>query len=92
MDDDLYVVESLGSGRMICISTLSKRLIAEAGAEHLGTSGYFIYEVDERPIIGGLTILAKATCFDSALRLAELWRERAPVQKKCRTPTSLAHA
>ena len=77
MLSDLYLVDKLDDCRSICISELSSDDVVGSDAECLGGRGYFIYEVDSRPVIGGLFVLAKAVSFEAALRLAEMWRARA---------------
>jgi hypothetical protein len=82
MTDDLFVVAQLDEYRSICISTLARSTVHDANAVHLGGDrGYFIYEMDERPILGGIHILAKAVSFESALRLIELWKAQAMPRK-----------
>lgn len=72
--DDLYVVDRIDEFRSICISTLAKTTIHNAEVSNLGDdNGYFIYEVDERPILGGIIVLAKAASEEAAQRLAEMW-------------------
>lgn len=74
MDDDLFVVDKIDENRSICISTLAKNTIINSDAHHLGGGGgYYIYEVDERPVFGGIIVLAKAASSEAALRLAEMW-------------------
>ena len=72
--DDLYVVDKIDEFRSICISTLAKTTIHNAEVSNLGDdNGYFIYEVDERPVFGGIIVLAKAASEDAAHKLAEMW-------------------
>ena len=76
MDDELYIVSTIGDQRKLCISPLSKRALDDAEVRNLGgDKGYFVYELDERPFLGGVSILAKAASFDAALRLAELFMQ-----------------
>ena len=84
MSDDLFVVEQLDEYRSICVSTLARATVDDANAVHLGGDrGYFVYEMDDRPDVGGLHILAKAASMEAAFRLIELWRVgRAPVKAK----------
>ena len=75
MDDDLYVVSRIDEHRSICISTLPKGFIEE-DVSHLGAhSGFYIYEMDDRPMVGGIIVLAKAASSEAALRLAQVWRD-----------------
>jgi hypothetical protein len=80
MDDDLVAVERIDNYRSICISTLARSTVQELEAEHLGGDcGLFIYEVDESPRGGGISILAKAASWEAAHRLIDIWRSRARV-------------
>ena len=57
-------------------SLIQGLLTADPNAEvsNLGDdNGYFIYEVDERPVFGGIIVLAKAASEDAAHKLAEMW-------------------
>ena len=73
MDDDLFVEARLDADRSICISTLSPNLLSGEDATELGGgAGYYIYEVDQRPLLGGIKVLAKAASSEAALRLAEV--------------------
>lgn len=78
MDDDLFLIERLGNGRSLCLSTLARSTVAESDAAHLGGDrGYFIYEVDERKQ-NGVVVLAKAVSLEAAYRLIDIWRARQP--------------
>lgn len=74
MDEDLFIESRIDEYRSICISTLARSELEDSDVSHLGnSSGYFIYEVDERPLIGGIIVLAKAASSEAALRLAQTW-------------------
>lgn len=76
MDDDLFLVERLGNGKAICLSTLARSTVNESDAAHLGGDrGYFIYEVDEAKC-DGVIVLAKAASLEAAYRLIDIWRAR----------------
>ncbi|QCG93978.1 hypothetical protein E6C67_08500 [Azospirillum sp. TSA2s] len=55
-------------GRIICIGSLSRQTIVDAGAEHMGPEGYFIFTHDK----GGIDVLAKAASIEAAFRLADI--------------------
>lgn len=75
MDDDLFVAGRIDSHRKLCISPLSTKAVAEAEVDNLGGKrGYYIYEVDERPVGGGIRVLAKAASIEAAYRLIDIWR------------------
>lgn len=77
MSDDLFVAEQLDEYRSLCISTLARSTVEDAEVVNLGGDrGYFIYEIDTRPVVGGIHILAKAASLEGAFRLIELWREK----------------
>ena len=74
MDEDLFIESKIDEYRSICISTLARSELADSDVSHLGnSSGYFIYEIDERPTVGGIIVLAKAASSEAALRLAQAW-------------------
>lgn len=74
MDDDFLACERIDEFRSICVSALSRKTVKELEVEGFGQNGFFIYEMDERPIFGGLNILAKVVSLDAAYRFIELWR------------------
>jgi len=76
MDDDLFLVERIGEGKALCLSTLARSTVNESEAAHLGGDrGYFIYEVDETKQ-DGVVVLAKAASLEAAYRLIDIWRKR----------------
>jgi hypothetical protein len=75
MDDDLLAVERIDQYTSLCISTLSRKTIAEADIGNLGSErGFFVYEVSERPVSGGIHVLAKAASLEAAYRLLDIIR------------------
>jgi hypothetical protein len=74
MDDELCVVERIDQNRSLCISPLSRKMVQESDAGHLGDKGFFVYELDERPLMGGVQILAKVVSLEAALRLIDILR------------------
>jgi hypothetical protein len=75
--DDLFVVERIGNSRWLCLSSLARQTVDEAGASHLGGDcGFFIYEVNEADKSGGIQVLAKAVSLEAAFRLIDLWKAR----------------
>jgi len=70
------VVERIGNGRSICISSLSRETVAEAEADHLGGNrGLFIYEMD-KGLPGGIQVLAKVVSLEAAFALIDIWRAK----------------
>ena len=73
MDEDLFLAQRIDNYRMLCVSSLARKTVYDADVEHLGAdTGYFVYEVDDRPDVGGLHILAKVASVDAASRLIEI--------------------
>ena len=70
---DILASAEIGAGRSLHIATLSRKTIIDAGAEHLGFSGYFVFEASEQPGKRGIDILGKACSFEAALRLIDIW-------------------
>lgn len=75
MDDELLFEVKLDQHRSLCLSSLARTTVTEAGATHLGGDhGYFIYEVNDNPLSCGISILAKVASLEAAFRLVDLWR------------------
>jgi hypothetical protein len=96
MDDDFLVCERIDSYRSLCISTLSRKTLDEAEASHLGDgTGFYIFEVDNRPEVSGINVLARVASFESALRIISIWQEAVQQPAKPRAanirPTSGSH-
>src|SRR5689334_17847738 len=72
--DEILASANLGNGSSIHIATLSRQTIVDAGAEHLGFSGYFLFEARDLPGAKGICVLGKATSLEAAFRLIDLWR------------------
>jgi hypothetical protein len=75
--DDILASANLGNGRSIHVATLARQTIVDAGADHLGFSGYFLFEADDTVEKKGIQVLGKASSFEAALRLIDLWNFRA---------------
>jgi hypothetical protein len=71
--DDYIASADLGSGKTIHIATLARQTVINAGAEHMGFGGYFVFEVDDAAPSRPLNILAKVASLESAFRMADLW-------------------
>jgi hypothetical protein len=72
--DDILASAPLGNGRSVHIATLARETIIHSGAEHLGFSGYFVFEANDLPGETGINVLGKACSFEAAIRLAEIWQ------------------
>ena len=74
--DQILATANLGNGSSIHIATLSRQTIVAAGAEHLGFSGYFLFEANDTPMAKGILVLGKATSLEAAFRLIDVWNLR----------------
>ena len=66
--DDFLSYRRIDAERFLYISTLSKSAVSENSLNHLGDSGFFLYESSPH----GIEVLAKVASFEAALRLMEL--------------------
>jgi len=80
----------IGKGKAIHVGSLSKSTIEEAAAQHLGCEGYFVFETDDNALSRGIEVLGKTTCFDSALRLADLIVAAQTRQRRRRAANTLS--
>lgn len=74
MDDVLSTIQ-LDDGGRLYIAPLSRKTIKESDAEHMGYEGYFLFETNDLSPGKAITILAKASSFEGALRLASIWSQ-----------------
>jgi hypothetical protein len=77
--DEILATANLGNGRSIHVATLARQTIVEAGADHLGFNGYFVFEADDSPMTKGISVLGKASSLEAAFRLIDLWGLRSQV-------------
>ena len=75
--DEILATAKIDNGHCVHIATLSRETIVNSGAEHLGFTGYFVFEADDTPQGKGITVLGKAASLEAAFRLIELWELRA---------------
>ena len=79
MDDDLFMAGRLDDHTSLCISSLPRKTLEEAEIVNLGSDrGYFVYEIDETPLTGGMRILAKVASLEAAFRLLDIWKMKNP--------------
>jgi len=73
---DILASAAIGNRASIHIATLSRKTIEDAGASHLGYSGYFLFEANDTPEAKGINVLGKISSLDAAFRLIDLWSVR----------------
>jgi len=74
--DEILASANLGNGHSIHIATLSRQTVVNSGAEHLGFSGYFVFEANDTPQSKGINVLGKASSLEAAFRLIDIWADR----------------
>ena len=74
--DEILATHSIGDGCNLHIATLSRETIVNAGADHLGFDGYFVFEAHDG-CAGALNILGKTSSLEAAFRLSDLWSAKA---------------
>lgn len=74
--DEILATHRIGDGCNLHIATLSRETIVNAGADHLGFDGYFVFEAHDARA-GGLNILGKTSSLEAAFRLSDLWSAKA---------------
>ena len=74
--DGILASYAIDDHRSIHIAELARQTIIDAGAEHLGFGGYFLFESNESPSVNGISVLGKAMSLDAAFRMIEIWGGR----------------
>jgi hypothetical protein len=74
--DQILASANLSSGKSIHVAALARQTIIDADAQHLGFSGYFLFECTHTATANGITVLGKAASIEAALRLVDLWEGR----------------
>lgn len=74
--EQILASANLNNGRSIHVASLSRQTIIDAGAEHLGFEGYFLFECAVTPTENGITVLGKTTSIEAAFRIIDLWERR----------------
>lgn len=75
--EQILASANLVGGRSIHVAALARQTLIDAGADHLGCEGYFLFEcTDAAEAGGGLNVLGKAASIEAAFRLIEIWQLR----------------
>jgi ethanolamine utilization protein EutA (predicted chaperonin) len=75
--DEIVASAIIGNAKAVHIGSLARQTIIDAGAEHLGFDGYFIFEADDSLPTHPITVLAKASSLEAAFQIADLWSRHA---------------
>ena len=74
--EQILASATLDNGRSIHVASLARQTIIDAGAQHLGFHGYFLFECTHTDTSNGITVLGKAASIEAAMRLVDLWQTR----------------
>lgn len=74
--EQILASANLDNGRSIHVASLSRQTIIDAGADHLGFEGYFLFECAFTSTENGISVLGKAASIEAALRLINIWEKR----------------
>ncbi len=72
--EQILASANLNNGRSIHVAALARQTIIDAGAQHLGFQGYFLFECTHNEMSNGITVLGKAASIDAAMRIIDLWQ------------------
>lgn len=73
--EEILATVALDENRSIHIAELAKQTVIDAGVEHLGFGGLFLFETNDAPS-GGISVLGKVASLEAAFRMAELWMSK----------------
>jgi hypothetical protein len=75
--EDFFLSAEIGDSRRLCVSSISRQTYRHSVGSGLGGDrGYFVYETDDACAQNGITVLAKASSIDAALRLFDVLTQR----------------
>ena len=72
---DLFLTHRLGRQKHLCVSELSPDTLAEHGLKGPAfKAGLYLYTLDDRPRVGGISVLARVPTTDAAFELVDLFK------------------
>lgn len=71
--DEILATAKIDNRNSIHIAELARQTIIDAGAEHLGFGGYFIFETSDDPLVRGINILCRVASLEAAFRMIDIW-------------------
>lgn len=76
---DLYLSHRIGRQKHLCVSELSMDTLMEHGLKGPAfRTGLYLYTLDDRPRVGGISVLARVPTADAAFELLDLFKSMAP--------------
>jgi hypothetical protein len=71
--EDLFLSADIGDSRRVCVSSISRQTYRSSVGSGLGGDrGYFVFEEDDSRPGEMVTVLAKASSYDAAIRLFDV--------------------
>ena len=71
--EDLFLSADIGDSKRLCVSSISRQTYRNAVGSGLGGDrGYFVFEEDASQSTGMITVLAKASSWEAAVRLFDV--------------------
>lgn len=74
--DQILASAKLSNGRSIHLASLARQTLIDAGADHLGLEGYFLFECEDTHIGSGISVLGKAASIEAAFRIIDIWQAK----------------
>lgn len=79
---DIYLTHRLGRQKHLCVSELSMDTLTEHGLKGPAfKAGLYLYTLDDRPRIGGISVLARVPTTDAAFELLDLFKSAAKMKR-----------
>lgn len=69
----MLLEERIDAHRRLCVSDLSPETVNDELGDKFEAKGLFLYVLDDRPIIGGIRILARVASYDAAIEVLDLF-------------------
>jgi hypothetical protein len=71
--EDILASAKIDNHRTIHIAALARQTIIDAGADHLGFGGIFLFETSDDIRSQGINILCKLASIEAAFRMIDIW-------------------
>jgi hypothetical protein len=72
---DLFLSHRIGRQKHLCVSELSRETLAEQGLKGPAfRSGLYLYMLDDRPRVGGISVLAHVPSAEAAFEILDLFQ------------------
>ncbi|XYK81742.1 MAG: hypothetical protein ROO70_05875 [Labrenzia sp.] len=74
--DEILASIRIDNRNSIHIAQLARQTIVDAGAEHLGFGGYFLFETSDDPMRHGINVLCRVASIEAAFRMIDIWKNK----------------